>query len=130
MSWSRFLIVRLVKRRQHTAFAARIEPFLFRPFRARLIFLPIAPGATRYALAPGYHIPRRWRCGRQHHAAPLALWSTAPRRAVGAVVGSTTLSRATLLRRLPLAHVLPAHLRPRANGAQYDSQGQARSASP
>ena len=31
-----------------------------RPFRARMFGL-FLPGATRFALAPGYHIPRRWR---------------------------------------------------------------------
>ncbi|HSE19182.1 MAG TPA: hypothetical protein VLB46_19125, partial [Pyrinomonadaceae bacterium] len=24
------------------------------------------PGATRFALAPGYYISRRWRCGSDH----------------------------------------------------------------
>ena len=37
----------------------------------------LLPGATRFALAPGYHIPRRWRCvmSNSHcvREAPLAL---------------------------------------------------------
>jgi len=41
---------------------------LFRPFRARIRWLSL-PGATRSALAPGCHIPRRWR----FELAPLAL---------------------------------------------------------
>jgi len=31
------------------------------PFRARPVFICV-PGATRFALAPGFHISRLWRC--------------------------------------------------------------------
>jgi hypothetical protein len=33
---------------------------VFRPFRPWYCVL-VVPGATRFALAPGFHIPRRWR---------------------------------------------------------------------
>jgi len=32
------------------------------PFQGSHCVLDCLPGATRFALAPGYHIPRRWRC--------------------------------------------------------------------
>src|SRR6185436_20561717 len=35
---------------------------LFRPFRPRPRFCGTYPGATRFALAPGFHIPRLRRC--------------------------------------------------------------------
>ena len=31
------------------------------PFQGLTLFFILLPGATRYALAPGYNIPRRWR---------------------------------------------------------------------
>ena len=46
-----------------------------RPFRAGIFFC-FLPGATRFALAPGFHISRRWReaeCPRLSYLAPLAL---------------------------------------------------------
>ena len=64
--------------------------------------------------------------GRRATRLPLAIIF----RAVGAVVDSTTLSKAALLHRLPLNRVVPTHPHQRANGAEYDSQRQARSASP
>ncbi|HSE18800.1 MAG TPA: hypothetical protein VLB46_17210 [Pyrinomonadaceae bacterium] len=32
------------------------------PFQGWNVCLVFLPGATRFALAPGFHIPRRWRC--------------------------------------------------------------------
>ena len=46
-----------------------------RPFRAGIFFC-FLPGATRFALAPGFHISRRWgeaECPRLSCCAPLAL---------------------------------------------------------
>jgi len=60
MSWSRFLIVRLVKRRQHTL-GSNERQHSISPFQGLRAFLLWLPGATRFALAPGYHISRRWR---------------------------------------------------------------------
>src|ERR1043166_1504513 len=41
---------------------------VLRPFRADALLI-LLPGATRFALAPGYHIPRLWR----FYACPLAI---------------------------------------------------------
>jgi hypothetical protein len=37
--------------------------YYFGPSGLDCLILMCRPGATRFALAPGYHIPRLWRCG-------------------------------------------------------------------
>ena len=65
MSWSRFLSVRFVKLRQHTSVYDDKE-FYFALSGLNAVEGDLIQGRRaplRFALAPGYHISRLWRCG-------------------------------------------------------------------
>jgi hypothetical protein len=51
----------LPRAREEQGLKGRNNADQLRPFRAGIVLKICYPGATRFALAPGYHIPRRWR---------------------------------------------------------------------
>jgi hypothetical protein len=51
----------VAKRAKYQGLKGRNISHRITPFQGWRCFLILLPGATRFALAPGFHIPRRWR---------------------------------------------------------------------